>query len=573
MAHRKWSNRPNTQAKLCSFFSDLNPECSSSKWKQDFLQSLSSLIFDYIVQVLYCDRITKKNKLLTREILQNINNITQEHGPPQPSSDSLVRGVQIFVANVLSPWLAKSTTDFCQGADTGLLIKSNINNEFRDQEPNKRRARNGSKKIYYRPRDKTPVVSTSHHGHKNKLQLTKKIDRVKSKSNANETDVNEATNNVPRKADNGLEVQDGNRSETKGSTDVNENRLENDRENNDVVIDTDQKNSGETISMKSDSLRMLNGTVKREKASGTNDKKTNKKTVGKRSKSKNVPRKNGDKRASKSKIRKRKNNASTLTRAKSKSIKPDITNGKSSDVGNSDEAQRRSHENELKTQHDRKDDTIGNDSGPSNGELLLERKSQIEYDDTYDALDDNEETVRSDDESTNEESNVNEDGLDNVIGTDQGNRDGTIAVGSDDRANNPDDDIDDNDGDIDKPSMKSRIGYDDAYALDDDDSVNREPDVNENRLENDDVMDADRENRGETIAVGSDDRANSPDDDDDDNGNGNSDDIDDGNNNRRTPSTMPEEDGRVDADQLNCTRSYDDIRAETEFECNSLWLF
>ncbi|VVC31056.1 Hypothetical protein CINCED_3A008825 [Cinara cedri] len=143
---QEWSNYPNTQIELCKFLRNLNPDCSSSKWKQDFLKTLSSLIFNYIVQV-QCSNQLSKNRKLTRLILKKINNITQAHLLPN-STDDFLQEVQIFIANMLSPWFNKPLTDSCQYANNDLQIdtseikqkigesKSKLNGSLNDEMKN-----------------------------------------------------------------------------------------------------------------------------------------------------------------------------------------------------------------------------------------------------------------------------------------------------------------------------------------------------------------------------------------------------------------------------------------------------
>lgn len=111
MTYRKWSNHRNTQTELCRFFQDLSPVCRSSQSKQDSIKTLSSLIFNYIVQVLCSDSIKKKNNL-TRMVLKIIKETSQ--GYELTSTDHLFEEIQIFIANMLSPWLNTSIAGICQ---------------------------------------------------------------------------------------------------------------------------------------------------------------------------------------------------------------------------------------------------------------------------------------------------------------------------------------------------------------------------------------------------------------------------------------------------------------------------
>ncbi|XP_015375257.1 PREDICTED: uncharacterized protein LOC107169845 [Diuraphis noxia] len=125
----KWSNYRNTQTDLCRFLSDLNPNCDSINWKGDFFRTLSSLIFNYMVQVLCSGRISKKQKI-AHVILKKINDVTKEYVLLN-SPDNFLQGVQIFVANMLSPWLEKPINYICiKGTSNKDPLIKNLTNEI-----------------------------------------------------------------------------------------------------------------------------------------------------------------------------------------------------------------------------------------------------------------------------------------------------------------------------------------------------------------------------------------------------------------------------------------------------------
>ncbi|XP_022181587.1 MATH and LRR domain-containing protein PFE0570w-like [Myzus persicae] len=128
----KWSNYRNTQTELCRFLSDLNPDCDSINWKGDFFRTLSSLIFNYMVQILCSGRISKKQKM-AHVILKKINDVTNEYVLLN-SPDNFLQGVQIFVANMLSPWLEKPINYICnKGTSNKDSTNENTINEIEDQ--------------------------------------------------------------------------------------------------------------------------------------------------------------------------------------------------------------------------------------------------------------------------------------------------------------------------------------------------------------------------------------------------------------------------------------------------------
>lgn len=102
-ACRKWS--ADAQNELCDFLSNLNVECDSVKWKQQFLKTLSSLVLNYIIQVVCSGRMSRKTKL-TDEILKRITSITEEQ-PLNSDPGNFLQAVQVFVAHMLYPWLVK----------------------------------------------------------------------------------------------------------------------------------------------------------------------------------------------------------------------------------------------------------------------------------------------------------------------------------------------------------------------------------------------------------------------------------------------------------------------------------
>ncbi|XP_026818974.1 uncharacterized protein LOC113557605 [Rhopalosiphum maidis] len=128
----KWSKYKNTQTELCRFLRNLNPECDSIDWKGDFFKTLSSLIFDYMVQVLCSGQISKKRKM-TQMILKKINDITDEYVLLN-SPGNFLQGVQIFVANMLSLWLEKPINNICSKGNNNKGLKNrNIMNDIAKQ--------------------------------------------------------------------------------------------------------------------------------------------------------------------------------------------------------------------------------------------------------------------------------------------------------------------------------------------------------------------------------------------------------------------------------------------------------
>lgn len=125
--NRKLSSYRNTQTEICDFLSNLNPECDSMNWKRDSFRTLSSLVFNYIVQVLCSGRISKKRKM-AQVILNKINDVTHEYVLLN-SPDNFLQGVQIFIANMFSPWLEDSINDICS--------KSNNNKDSTINKPHK----------------------------------------------------------------------------------------------------------------------------------------------------------------------------------------------------------------------------------------------------------------------------------------------------------------------------------------------------------------------------------------------------------------------------------------------------
>ncbi|XP_060856562.1 putative uncharacterized protein DDB_G0282133 [Metopolophium dirhodum] len=130
----KWSSYRSTQTELCRFLSNFNPDCDSINWKGDFFRTLTSLIFNYMVQVLCSGRISKKQKM-AHVILKKINNVTNEYVLLN-SPDNFLQGVQIFVANMLSPWLEKPINYICSKVTSNkdvLIMNKNTVNEIENQ--------------------------------------------------------------------------------------------------------------------------------------------------------------------------------------------------------------------------------------------------------------------------------------------------------------------------------------------------------------------------------------------------------------------------------------------------------
>ncbi|XP_003243998.1 protein PFC0760c-like [Acyrthosiphon pisum] len=128
----KWSSYRNTQTELCQFLSNLNPDCDSINWKGDFFRNLTSLTFNYMVQVLCSGRISKKQKM-AHVILKKINNVTNEYVLLN-SPDNFLQGVQIFVANMLSPWLEKPINYICSKVTSNKdSMNKNMVNEIENQ--------------------------------------------------------------------------------------------------------------------------------------------------------------------------------------------------------------------------------------------------------------------------------------------------------------------------------------------------------------------------------------------------------------------------------------------------------
>lgn len=144
---------------LSSFLTDFDINCDSNQWKHDFTKSLSSLIFDNIVQAHFDNRVQKKDKLAL-DILKNINNITGEQVSSNNEPENFLQGVQILVANVLSPWLKKYTSN--------------------DSQNNKSRKK-GLKKLHFQNDKKTKEVEQL----KKKVLSKPKSDKPKGKSKSN----------------------------------------------------------------------------------------------------------------------------------------------------------------------------------------------------------------------------------------------------------------------------------------------------------------------------------------------------------------------------------------------------
>lgn len=118
---------------LCRFLSNLNPDCDSNNWKGDFFRTLSSLIFNYMVQVLCSGWISKKQKM-AHVILKKINDATKEYVLPN-SPENFLQGVQIFVANMVSPWLEKPISYICiKGTGNKDSLIKNTTNEIENKQ-------------------------------------------------------------------------------------------------------------------------------------------------------------------------------------------------------------------------------------------------------------------------------------------------------------------------------------------------------------------------------------------------------------------------------------------------------
>lgn len=171
------------QRELCAYFRELKPECDSDKWKGESFRTLSSLIFNYIVQVQSNDRTSNKNKIADN-ILKTINEITQEH-VLMNAPDNYVQAVQVFMAKAICPWLQKPMGFICR-------------NENIKQKGNKSSYRSEPKIRVFKSKEKPKSKQKCHNNTmKSKSRTnTNKAGNCKNRNNRMSTGKNKTTNKI-----------------------------------------------------------------------------------------------------------------------------------------------------------------------------------------------------------------------------------------------------------------------------------------------------------------------------------------------------------------------------------------